>query len=86
MSVVTLGHEAPKVPLETIRTLASNAGIAVREDHLDDFAILLGALDQSVKYIMDEEDYLPKADLDKYPRSDISRPGPEDSDRGGWYV
>lgn len=86
MSVVTLGTGAPKakLPREAVTTLASNAGIKIRDEHVDDYAVMLGALEESVKYILDEDDYVPKLDLDKHPRKDIHKPDPSQSDKGGW--
>ena len=82
MSVVTLGKDAAKFPNDKVKSLCSNAGLSIPEKHVDDFATLLGALDQSIKKMLDEEDYIPEVDLNKYPRSDIHIP--EDTDKGGW--
>lgn len=86
MSVVTLGEDAPRLAPEEIHTLSSKAGLKIRADHVDDFGRLLGALDQSVQSILDDEDYYPKPDLEKYPRTDIcyALDSPEKSDKGGW--
>ena len=84
MSVVTLGANAPKLSVDEVKTLGTKAGITIREDHIDDYARLLGALDESVKALFDAEDYTLKPDLDKYPRLDISYPKYAESDKGGW--
>jgi amidase len=83
MSVVTLGQKPPKFDHDAVRKLGSDAGIKINEKHVDDFAVLLGAMDQSIQDILKEDDYVPKPDLDKYPRTDISNK-PEDTDKGGW--
>lgn len=82
MSVVTLGDNAPKLTASEIRTIGSKAGLTIKENHVDNFQRLLGALDQSIKGILDDEDYYPKPDLNKCPRSNIHIP--EDTDKGGW--
>lgn len=82
MSVVTLGKNAPLLPHDQVRSLASKAGLTIPAKHIDDFARLLGALDQSVEEILAEVDYIPRPDLARYPRSDIHIP--KDTDKGGW--
>jgi len=85
MSVVTLGQNAPKLDHSAVTILGSNAGININPKHIDDFATTLGALDVCIQDILAEDDYIPKTDLKKYPRTDIRRPqGPEDTDKGGW--
>ena len=84
MSMATLRPTGTSVDRSVVVTLSSNAGIKVREDHIDDFAIVLEALDQSIQDILEEEDYVPTPDLNKYPRTNIHRPEYIDSDKGGW--
>ncbi|KXL41352.1 MAG: hypothetical protein FE78DRAFT_74194 [Acidomyces sp. 'richmondensis'] len=84
MSVVTLGDHASKLTAE-IHSIASAAGLHIPESHVDDFASLLGALDQSVKTILDKNDYGPMPNLIKYPRMNISiTHGAVETDKGGW--
>ena len=84
MSVVTLGTSNAWLSPDKVRALGSEAGLSIPDKHVDDFSKLLGALDESVKSILDEEDYVPKPDLTKYPRTDIHVP--EDTDKGGWAI
>lgn len=84
MSVVTLGDDAPKLTPDEVNAIASKAGLSIKVGHVDDFARLLGALDQSVKSVLAEEDYFPRPDLTKYPRTDIHVPEAAKSDKGGW--
>lgn len=85
MSVVTLGADAPKLSPEEVATLSFKSGLKIKDNHVDDFARLLGALDQSVKEVLSDEDYYPKPDLNKYTRNDIHIPeNAEQSDKGGW--
>jgi amidase len=85
MSVVSLGQGNPKLSLEEVTSLGSKLGLKFKHNHVDDFARLLGALDQTVECLLAEEDYWPRPDLEKYPRTDISIPkNAEESDKGGW--
>ena len=84
MSVVSLGKDPPKVTVDEVNSLCSKAGISVPQKHAEDFATLLGHTEQSVKLILDQEDYVPTTDLERYPRSDVHIPNPKDSDKGGW--
>jgi amidase len=87
MSVVTLGDNAPKLASGEIITLSSKANLAIKKSYVDDFARLLGALDQSVKSILESDDYVPKPDLARYQRTDITIPkGSEETDQGGWAI
>ena len=82
MSVVSLGKDAKKIPTSEVNSLCTKAGLTAPESHIDDWATLLGALDQSVQFVLGEEDYVPKVDLWKYPRTDIHIP--KDTRKGGW--
>ena len=82
MSVVSLGKDAPTLPHDEVASLASTAGIMIPDKHVDDFAKLLGAFEQTVDVLLEEEDYVPEVDLDKYPRTDVHVP--DDTDKGGW--
>ena len=86
MSLVSLNPNAPKLTPSQIYTLSSKAGLTIKDSHVDDFARLLGALDESVESVLDGEDYFPRLDLTKYPRTDIEfvLEHPEISDKGGW--
>lgn len=54
----------------------------INEQHVEDFGTLPGALNQSITSILEEDDYIPKPDLTKYPRTEIHIP--DDTDKGGW--
>ena len=82
MSVVSLGKDAKKIPTSEVNSLCTKAGLTAPESHIDDWATLLGALDQTVQFVLGEEDYVPKVDLWKYPRTDIHIP--KDTRKGGW--
>jgi len=84
MSVVTLGKDAPKLPADEVKHLGAKVGINIKEEHVDDFARLLGALDQSVDEILRAPDHTLKADFSRYPREDIHVP--ENTDKGGWAL
>jgi amidase len=82
MSVVSLGKNAKSIPTDEVDSLCKKAGLTAPKSHIDDWATLLGALDQSVQFVLGEEDYVPKVDLDKYPRTDVHIPN--DTSKGGW--
>lgn len=84
MSVVTLGKDAKSVPTEEVNDLIAKAGLTAPGNHVEDWGVMLGAMEQSIKSVLDEEDYTPKVDLDKYPRTNIQIPKYEDSNKGGW--
>lgn len=70
---------------EEVITLASSAGLKLKEAHLSDWAALLGSLDPIVNKYLEAEDYTLQPDLTKYPRTNISIPSTaEESDQGGW--
>ncbi|KAK3117375.1 hypothetical protein LTR53_001289 [Teratosphaeriaceae sp. CCFEE 6253] len=84
MSVVTLDEGAPKLSADTIKSLASKAGLTINPDHVPDFQRLLGAMEQGIHDVLDADDYYPVPDLAKYPRTNTHIPTAEDSDKGGW--
>lgn len=62
--------------------MAAEAKITIPDKHLNDFGVLLGALEQSAESILAQDDYIPKPDRSKYPRTDFQIP--DDTDGGGW--
>lgn len=56
----------------------------LKDKDIDDWTALLSGLNHCAKEILELEDYIPKVDLDLYPRTDIHRPTKEESDGGGW--
>jgi amidase len=65
-------------------SLATKAGLKLKEKDLDDWSVLLSGLNQCAKEVLALEDYFPKVDYELYPRTDIHRPSPEEADKGGW--
>jgi len=84
MSVVSLPEGAPTWTADQIRDLAGKANLKINESHVPDFRTLLGAMDQTIKDVLSQPDYLPTPDLAKYPRTSIHIPTPTESDGGGW--
>lgn len=55
------------------------------ESTLDDWRTLLGAYDETATALMAQDDFVPLADLNAYPRTDIFIPKDDiESDKGGW--
>lgn len=84
MSVVTLGKDAKSVPTDDVDTLCKKAGLTAPQSHMKDWGTMLGAMEQSILSVLEEEDYVPKVDLNKYPRTDILIPKYENSCKGDW--
>ncbi|KKY18454.1 putative glutamyl-trna amidotransferase subunit a [Phaeomoniella chlamydospora] len=86
MSIVTLSSDSKSaISTSVIHDLAISAGIKIPDEHVDDWKTLIAGLDHCAKYVMEElDDYYPEVDYDLYPRTEISIPKYEDSDRGGW--
>jgi amidase len=70
------------VPQEDLVSLALRAGLSIPSNQLDDYCALLSGLNHCAKEILTHEDYYPKVDHERYPRTVIHRP--EDTDKGGW--
>nr|POF20045.1 amidase [Quercus suber] len=84
MALEVLTSYPPRLPADEVRLLGSQAGLTLPEKHIDDFALLLGSLEQCVKDVLDMEDYTLTPDLTRYPRTDVHITGPQDNDKGGW--
>jgi amidase len=84
MSVVTLGQDAKSVPVDEVNDIMSKAGLTAPNNHVEDWGVMLGAMEQSIKSVLDEKDYVPTTDPNKYPRTAIVVPKYEDSNKGGW--
>ena len=90
--------------VESLKSLASKAGLVIPEKDIDDFRILVAGVDHAAKVVLGTEgmfyifqlhhipgegsnsgyakDYVPKVDLELYPRTDYHVP--IDTDKGGW--
>lgn len=74
-----------KLQAAKVKDLVSSAGLQLSDAAVEDWSTLLGSLDDAIKEVFAAEDYIPKSDLAKYPRSDIFVPkNAEESDKGGW--
>lgn len=75
---------ASSLTADDVNTLASSAGLKLQDEHVKDWTVLLGSLDQSVESIMDHKDYTLSTNLDTYPRKDVHIPS--NTDKGGWVT
>ncbi|KAF7306336.1 Amidase signature enzyme [Mycena indigotica] len=78
MSVVRL-PETVTVAAEQIRQTAAQIGVQVPERDLDAYRVFLSGLDSCIDQIEAEDDYLPLLDAERFPRSNVHRPSPEDN-------
>ncbi|KAF7306327.1 Amidase signature enzyme [Mycena indigotica] len=78
MSVVRL-PETVTVTAAQIRETASRIGVEVPEEDLDAYRVFLSGLDSCIDQIEAEDDYLPFLDAERFPRSNVHRPTPEDN-------
>lgn len=69
---------------QELNELASKSGLAIAPENVEDWSALISGLNHCAKQVLELEDYIPKVDYDLYPRTDVHRPAPEDSDKGGW--
>jgi amidase len=72
------------VSITDLSSLASKYGLTIPKGHQSDYSALLSGLNACAKEVLALEDYYPKVDLSLYPRTNIHRPTPEESDKGGW--
>ncbi|KAI0100434.1 amidase signature enzyme [Hypoxylon sp. NC0597] len=82
MSVVQLGTPDKRVTEDELRPLATKAGLKLSEPLLEDYSVLISALDAAIASLPDDKSVLPRPDLTKYPRTDIHIP--EDNELGAW--
>lgn len=56
----------------------------IPQENVEDYSSLLSGLNHCAKQVLELEDYVPKVDFSLYPRTDIHRPAPDGTDKGGW--
>ncbi|CAK7231553.1 hypothetical protein SEUCBS140593_007964 [Sporothrix eucalyptigena] len=82
MSEIPPTDESRLICREEVESLLADAKLTVPPEHVDDFRVLLSALDEAAQHMLQFDDYQQTVDLELYPRTDIHIP--EDTDRGGW--
>nr|GAT55333.1 amidase signature enzyme [Mycena chlorophos] len=78
MSVVRLS-DTLTVSAEQVNETAAQLGVKVPDDDVEPYRILLSGLDACVAQIEAEDDYFPPLDLERFPRTDVHYPTPEDN-------
>ncbi|KAK7033059.1 amidase signature enzyme [Favolaschia claudopus] len=78
MSVVKLPDEITVTPSQ-IQETAARLGLKVADADLDAYCLLTSSLDACIALVDAEEDYLPRLDLQRFPRVDIHRPTAEEN-------
>ncbi|EIN04448.1 amidase signature enzyme [Punctularia strigosozonata HHB-11173 SS5] len=86
MSVVSLAvSENNPVTVDDLRATVGKIGdIDIREEEETDYLRFLQALYDSVQPLLDEEDYYPVPDRERFPRQNVHFPNPEDNQLGAW--
>ncbi|KAJ7475773.1 amidase signature domain-containing protein [Mycena latifolia] len=85
MSVVKLPEKIPVTSAQLDDT-ASRFGVTVPAADVDAYCVLLSGLDAYVALVDAEEDYVPRLDLQRFPRVNIHRPTPAENtaDYNAW--
>ncbi|KAJ7475774.1 amidase signature domain-containing protein [Mycena latifolia] len=85
MSVVKL-PEKITVTSAQLQDTASHFGVTVPAADVDAYCVLLSGLDACVALVDAEEDYVPRLDLQRFPRVNIHRPTPAENtaDYNAW--
>ncbi|KZT30308.1 amidase signature enzyme [Neolentinus lepideus HHB14362 ss-1] len=86
MSVVSLQISTDNpVTVEDLRkTVAKIGPIKVKEDEEEDYLKVLQAMHDSVQRILDEDDYYPIPNRERFPRQNIYYPSKEENELGAW--
>ncbi|TFK51433.1 amidase signature enzyme [Heliocybe sulcata] len=86
MSVVSLHVSTDNpVTVEDLRKTVDKIGpIKLKEDEEEDYLKVLQAMHDSVQLILDEDDYYPIPDRERFPRQNIHYPSKENNDLGAW--
>ncbi|KDQ57989.1 hypothetical protein JAAARDRAFT_193474 [Jaapia argillacea MUCL 33604] len=86
MSVVSLqvSHDNPVTLDDLNRTVGKIGAIHLREAEEKDYHRVLQAMHDSVQLLLEEEDYYPLPDLERYPRRNVFYPKAEDNQLGAW--
>ncbi len=83
-SATSMKGSTQKISATDVVRLAAESGIVLSPEHETEWAEILSGIDEEAQTILAMEDYLPKIDLEKYPRTDIHVP--LDTVRGGWTL
>ncbi|KAI0470760.1 amidase signature enzyme [Xylariaceae sp. FL0804] len=82
MSLVADGSGAGGVSSEDLKPVLQNAGLELSPPLLDDFSGLMSSFEAAIAALPDDRKMVPRADLARYPRSDVHPP--EDDEGGAW--
>ncbi|KAI0342635.1 amidase signature enzyme [Trametopsis cervina] len=80
----SVAANVPPITKDILQDLARRIGVKVPERVEDDHAALLSSTRDAIIKVAEMEDFVPEADLDTFPRTDISRPAPEDNPYNAW--
>ncbi|KAI0091153.1 amidase signature enzyme [Irpex rosettiformis] len=75
---------APEITVEVLQQTAGKLGVKVPQNVEHDFAELMRGTREAILAVAAMEDFVPPADLDKYPRTDVVHPPPEHNPYNAW--
>ncbi|CAK7232378.1 hypothetical protein SBRCBS47491_008249 [Sporothrix bragantina] len=84
MSEIPPTDDSRLVSRENFQELLADAKLTIPESEHNDFRVLLSALDEAAKHLLQLDDEQPTVDLELYPRINIHIPDGKDTDKGGW--
>ncbi|OWB85985.1 transferase activity protein [[Candida] boidinii] len=85
MSIVSLEIDGNNpVTVDDVIAQPAKLGLSLLPNEIEDFHLILSALDKSAKKIMAMDDYLQPTDLERFPRKNIHRPDSKDNTKGAW--
>lgn len=83
-NVAPRGLHAPPVTKEVLQQTASLLGVQVPEKWEEDFTVMLGTVREAMEKVLEMEDFVIQPDLKRFPRTNVSRPAPEENPFNAW--
>ncbi|KAI9698867.1 MAG: hypothetical protein M1820_007374 [Bogoriella megaspora] len=69
---------------ETLQATCRSLGVQIKQEERDDYRKLLGNFHDIAEDVMAMEEYIPKVDLDRFPRNNVHVPKQEDNAHNAW--
>ncbi|KAI0696921.1 amidase signature domain-containing protein [Cytidiella melzeri] len=76
--------QAPEITTDVLQHTAGKLGVRVPSNVEEDFTALMSSAREAILEVVAMEDFVPPAELDKYPRMNVVRPLPEDNSYNAW--
>ncbi|KAF4340513.1 amidase [Fusarium beomiforme] len=85
MSVFSLDvQKGNPVTQETLDDLCKTLGVTLKDDEKPDYERLLAIFHESMTSLMSLPDYVPKTDVERFPRENVRPPQPDENPLGAW--